>query len=219
MGALTRKIIEKERPIPRYEVPLRRVEEVKKPPENSSLKSISPDEFEDYIKFAIDELEKFGDKPYVMFENKKVWFDAKTSGIFPRFEAVRLPSFVTLNRPLYNYPGWTFEGFIFQPMTSEECSKSFVNGSDNPYLNEDGNFNNFPTEFKKIILVANWKKNKSCCVTSTGSIYYYSDTDEITMVPIHRLNGVNAFVRMRHAKMISSWLENELIPDCSELNI
>jgi len=212
MDALTRKNIEKDRPIPRYEIPLRRFEEVKKPPENSSPKSISPDEFEDYIKFAIDELEKFRGKPYVMFENKKVWYDAKTSGIFPRFEAVQLPSFVTLNRPLYSYPGWTFEGFIFQPMTPEECLKSFVMGSDNPYMNEDGNFNNFPTEFKKIILVANWKGNKSCCITSTGSINYYSDTDEITMVPIYRLNGVNA-TSMRHAKMINSWLENELVPE------
>ena len=216
-GQISQSNKEKDRPTPCYEVALRNdaknfeyVEE--KHPEIPAPQSISPNEFENYITFAIDELEKFRDVPYVMFENKKVWFDAKTSGIFPRFEAVELPSFATTGRPLYNYAGWTLEGFLFQPMTPEEALKSFVIGKGNPYLSDDGNFTNFRTELKKIFLVTGWKGNKSCCVTTGGLISYYSDTDKITVIPIYRLNGVNG-TSLRHGKVINAWLENGLIPE------
>ncbi len=153
IGQISQSHKEKKRTTPCYEVPLRRDTKIfdveEKQLETPALQSISPDEFENYITFAIDELEKFRDAPYVMFEKKKVWYDAKTSGIFPRFEAVELPSFATVGRPLYNYAGWEFEGFTFQPMTLEEALKSFVLGKDNPYLDEDGNFNNFRTLLKK----------------------------------------------------------------------
>ena len=203
----------KDRTCPCYEVALRgNLKNIESPPKTSAKKSISLDEFEDYVTFAIDELEKFRDAPYVMMENKKVWFDRGTGGIFPRFEAVELPSFATVGRPLYNYSGWTFEGFTFTPMTPEECLKSFIVGMDNPYLDEDGNFKYFPTALKKIILVSGWKGNKSYCVTSSGQINIYSDSDEITMVPICRLSGVNA-INAQYGKTVNAWLVNELIPE------
>lgn len=214
--AITQNNKEKNRTCPCYEVALRGdfkiADSDKKQTKPPAPQTISLDEFEGYVTFAIDELEKFRDAPYVMMENKKVWFDRKTSGIFPRFEAVELPSFATVGRPLYNYSGWTFEGFIFTPMTPEECLKSFVIGQDNPYLDEDGNFKHFATPLKKIILVSGWKGAKSCCVTSNGINHVYSDSDKITMVPIYRLNGVNS-ISMQHGKIINAWLMNELIPE------
>ena len=216
MGQVSQSHKEKNRPTPCYEVPLRRDTKIfdveEKQPETPALKSISLDEFESNITSAIDELEKFRDSSYVMFENKKVWYDAKTSGIFPRFEAVELPSLATVGRPLYNYAGWNFEGFTFQPMTPEEALRSFVLGKDNPYLDEDGNYKHFRTALKKIILVTGWKGNKSYCVTSSGQMNIYSDADKITMVPIYRLNGINA-MSMRYGKVINAWLANELIPE------
>ncbi|MBQ6297437.1 MAG: hypothetical protein IJK81_07065 [Selenomonadaceae bacterium] len=203
----------KDRTCPCYEVALRgNLKVVDRAPKPTSPKSISLDEFESYVTFAIDELEQFRDAPYVMMENKKVWFDRETGGIFPRFEAVELPSFATVGRPLYNYAGWTFEGFTFLPMTPEECLRSFVVGMDNPYLDEDGNFKYFPTALKKIILVSGWKGNKSYCITSSGQTNIYSDSDKITMVPIYRLNGVNAR-SVQYGKIISAWLTYELIPE------
>ncbi len=203
----------KDRTCPCYEVALRgNLKNIDSTPKTSAKKSISLDEFEAYVTFAIDELEKFKDAPYVMMENKKVWFDRATGGIFPRFEAVELPSFATVGRPLYNYSGWSFEGFTFTPMTPEECLKSFIVGMENPYLDEDGNFKYFPTALKKIILVSGWKGSKSYCVTSSGQINIYSDSDKITMVPIFRLTGVNS-TNAQYGKTVNAWLTNELVPE------
>ena len=175
-------------------------------------KMISLDEFESYVTFALEELEQFKDAPYVMMENKKVWFDRKTAGIFPRFEAVELPSFATRGRPLANLPGWDFEGFTFLPMTPEEFLKSFIIGQNNPYIDEEGFFRHFPTKLKKNILVIGWKNNKSLCMNTSGIENYWADSDKVTMVPIYRLNGMNA-TKMWHGEAVRAWLANELIPE------
>ena len=119
---------EKDRTHPCYQVAFRGDaknvdDDTRKPVQSSKPKTLTPENFEDVeelIKRALRGLEQFRGAPYVMFENKKVWFSAETNGIFPRFEAVTLPSFEVRNRPLLNYAGFEFEGLTFKPMTDIE---------------------------------------------------------------------------------------------------
>ena len=203
---------EKNRTHPCYEAALRRENMREQPSETPAHKNISLDEFEAYISLVIDELEKFKEKPFVMMENKKVWFDRATSALFPRFEAVKLPHFPTLNRPLRNFSGWQFEGLTFYAMTAEECKKSFIIGKINPYLSENGTFENFPTELKRIILVDDWRGKKSLCLNTSGIENYYADLNEITLVPIFRLNGIDSG-SFGHGRAVVAWLTYDLIPE------
>ena len=203
---------EKDRTHPCYEATLRRDNTREQPSETPTPKNISLDELEDYISLVIDELEKFKENPFVMMENKKVWFDRATSALFPRFEAVKLPHFPTVNRPLRNFSGWQFEGLTFYPMTVEECKKSFIIGKINPYLSENGTFENFPTELKRIILVDGGSGKKSLCLNTSGIVNYYSDLNEITLVPIFRLNGMDS-EHFGHGRAVVAWLTYDLIPE------
>ena len=225
MGDFTKKIDkemqknsykEKNRTSPCYEIAFRAdskgVEEPKILPQVSARKSMTLNEFNEQINFVIEELRQFKGQNFVMMSNKKVCFDRQNASLFPRFEYCDLPAFSTVNRPLYNYPGFYFEGMRFEAMTPEECLKSFTITSGNPYLNEDGTFKHFTTQIKKSILVEGWTHKKSCCVNSKGEINYWADTDQVTMVPIFRLNGVNSNA-MTFGQMIKSWLMCGLIPE------
>lgn len=174
--------------------------------------SLQREELQDVLVKAIDTLNGLAKDPYVLFDNKEVWFDRKTAGFFPKFDKVDLPSFQTRGRPLDNFPGWDFEGLHFEVMTDAECRKSFTLSSDlqNPYLSkQDGTFKGFTTNIKKAIMVK--KGNFAVCIDSNGAIRNWSDANHVTLVPIYRLQGVNSR-SMKQGRAACCWLKYGLIP-------
>ena len=212
--------VEKDRTHPCYKITLRKnFKPLEKPPalpkvsaKVSAKNPMQLEEFTEQINFILNELKQFRYQDFVMMSNKAVCFDRNNASIFPRFEFCELPTFSTVNRPLYNYPGFYFEGLRFEPMTSEECLKSFTINSGNPYLNEDGSFKYLKTVLKKILLVNGFANGKSCCIASIGVKNFYADSEKITMVPILRFNGVNS-QPLSYSQSIRTWLMMGLIPE------
>ena len=86
---------------------------------------------------VLDDIRPIADKTFVMMKNKAVWFDRNNAALYPKFEALTLPTFTTKGQPSKNY-GLDFEGFRFVAMTRKECMKSFVDWAGNPYLQDNG---------------------------------------------------------------------------------
>ncbi len=161
-----------------------------------------------------DDIASACDKTFVMMKNKQVWFDRNNAALFPKFEAGVLQAFDTRNQPTRNY-SLNFENFTFVPMTSNEFSKSFLNGKGNPYLQNDGNFNFFPRNIhgrSEILTEEINGSNQSHIRCSDGSESWWSDSDVITIVPIHRLRGKNAAAMSYHDAFFT-WIQLGLVPE------
>ncbi|WP_295916935.1 hypothetical protein [uncultured Anaerovibrio sp.] len=174
------------------------------------------EEFQNVVMEVITILNSFARKPYVLFANKDLWFDRKTAGLFPQFDKVKLldgvelPQFKTQGRPLDNFTGWDFEGFHFDVMTANECSKSFTTVKDNPYLDNDGKFRGFTSNIKKAIMA---RKGSSAVCIDTGNMQRscVNSKQSVTLVPIFRLQGVDSR-SMEHGNAAKAWLHYGLIP-------
>lgn len=104
------------------------------------------------IESFFEELKPIAEQRFVMIKNKQVWYDRENVALFPKFESGILYATKTRNPPAPT-KGYSlnFEGFTFVPMTSNEFDKSFLIGSNNPYLNKDGNFNFFRQIYIKVM--------------------------------------------------------------------
>ncbi|MBQ7706020.1 MAG: hypothetical protein IJT73_11465, partial [Selenomonadaceae bacterium] len=79
--------MEKDRTHPVYEIVVREdFQSTDEPPKSEQAVTFSPEKFVADIQLLTQELDQYRIKPFVMMENKKVWFDRKTAGLFPRFE-------------------------------------------------------------------------------------------------------------------------------------
>ena len=159
-----------------------------------------------------DDIAPACDKTFVMMKNKQVWFDRNNAALYPKFERFNLPSFCTSGQPSRNY-SVDFEGFHFVAISPIECTKSFAKGSGNPYLNVD-HFRYFPIRDQLILTDSILANNGGVRFfdVSNGDFSAWDDSDQVTLVPIHRLRGKNASA-MNYVDSILAWLENGLIPE------
>lgn len=166
----------------------------------------------DIINLA-ENIKSVADKTFVMMKNKKVWFDRNNAALYPKFEEFTLPEFKTAGQPSKNY-SVDFEGFHFVGMTRREGLNSFINGSGNPYLKDDGNFRNFPNSQNRFggILTGELNSGGVWVVWQDGCLSNYNNSDIFTLVPIYRLKG-NDSGHISFLEAVWLWLKNELIPE------
>ena len=157
-------------------------------------------------------MEGWGEQRFFTMKNKPVWFDPAVAGLYPCLESASLPVFETLELPAETYPGLDFAGFHFETMTREECQKTFRRGNGNPYIKGDGTVKHFRAESQSdCILTRGRYQGQSRVVYTNGTYSWWRDSDEVTLVPIHRLRGVNA-PAMSLAETVLQLLALGLVP-------
>ena len=171
-----------------------------------------------------DDIAPVADKRFVLFKNKKVWFDRDVSGLFPRMEDRDLPVFkCEAGSAVWNFNDWLKDGISFTAMTDNECQRVFSGGNGNPYV--DGNNLKFTTaDCPHMISVKTRVKNQSNCTTwfsiAHNRIIYDNSCDyrsshcsrTATLVPICRLRGKNANP-MSYSEAFFEWIELGLVPE------
>ncbi len=154
------------------------------------------------------------DKTFIMMKNKKVWFDRNNAAIYPKFEEFTLPQFKTKGQPSKNY-SVDFEGFHFVGMTRREGMNSFTELERNPYLQDNGNFRNFPNSENRFncVLTGDLNSKSGVWYFKSNSCCHSDDTENIfTLVPICRLKGKDCR-RIGFVEAVLLWLKNGLVPE------
>ena len=170
-----------------------------------------------------DDIAPAADKRFVLFKNKFVWFDRDVSGLFPRMENKDLPVFQCNQGAAARAYSETREGFLFLPMTYNECSRTFRKDNGNPYVDgsSDRRFYyhanvNWDCE---IILGEIQNGCSSSCrwwrMRANSDVGYCggrSCSTKAYLIPIHRLRGKNASA-MSYPESVLTWIANGLIPE------
>lgn len=155
-----------------------------------------------------DDIAPACDKTFVMMKNKRIFFDRNNAALYPKFEHM-LPVVGGNVQNVVNY-SLDFEGFRFVTMTFEECSKSFTNGTGNPYLRSDGNFRYFTNHTSQILTNLTSGSIYYACHSNGGSEGWSSTS--VTLVPIHRLRGKNS-AAMKYHDAFFTWIQLGLLPE------
>ena len=173
-----------------------------------------------------DDIAPVADKRFVLFKNKKVWFDREVSGLFPRMEDRDLPVFQCNssfdNRAIKNFKCFEREGFKFSFLTFQEVEKTFGKGKGNPYLDGSGNLTFCKNVSHRSNIIVGIKEGSDCsywydasnncrrgneCGNCPGNCTYTA-----TLVPIYRLRGKNA-AAMSYFDSFFSWIKLGLMPE------
>ena len=182
---------------------------------NSVLADI--DALEKDLSAFFEELKPIAEQRFVMMKNKKVWYDRENVAIYPKFEEFELPQFPTSGDATAKY-SVEFEGFRFVGINRIECMRSFMLGSENPYLQQDnGNYRCFPSNNKfldQIITSEIWDDNLAVWhIISNGYVYTNNNTDNIrVLIPIHRFQE-NVSKKPTSIEVIWLWINNGLLPE------
>lgn len=157
-----------------------------------------------------EELKPIAEQHFVMMKNKQVWYDRENAALFPKFEAMTLPKTNTICDPTRTWKGLDFENYHFVIMTRQEFNKSFLNDSGNPYL-KDGHYLHFPIR-NGCVLINEKNGNSTYFLQPNGGSGSWNDSDEITIVPICRLNGKDG-QPFSYRQTLLIWIEEELLPE------
>ena len=162
-----------------------------------------------------DDIAPACDKTFVMMKNKQVWFDRNNAALFPKFEAVTLPSVTMDSHRAHNYSGLDFEDFHFVTMTENEFCKSFIQGTGCPYLKSDGHYNHLPDHLYWYDWIATDETNgnQTRIRHSNGNTSWQNSSSyRAAIIPIHRLRGRNASA-MSYFDSFITWINLKLIPE------
>lgn len=180
---------------------------------NSVLSDI--DNLSNDLSNFFEKLRPIAEQHFTMMKNKKVWFDRLNVALYPRFEAFELPQIRSYGDEASKY-SIDFEGFHFVGINRIECMHSFFINSQNPYLQNDGTYKNFPSDnelLDEIITCEIWDDGKNVWkIISNGYVVTTDDKRLRTLIPIHRMQRDSSKIPT-FIDVIWLWIKNGLLPE------
>lgn len=167
-----------------------------------------------------DDIAEVCDKRFVLFENRKVWFDRDVAGFYPRIDYFKEDDISVLQEKVrrfhYNRESfdWEWDGLNFTIPTGQECAKTFPEPmKDHPYIGDNGKLKHLDSfvRYPHVVMGKDIGYDVKCHNVETGAITYVGPSD-CAVVPICRLRGENSSP-MTYTDSLFTWITMGLMPE------
>lgn len=170
------------------------------------------------------------ERRFVMMKNKRVWFDRKVAGLYPKLDKCTVPYCQSMDNNRYDVAnradieGLQLNGTMFASMEVDgipfvlpslrEAQKTFHIGNTNPYLRQNGIIAyNDSSSYKDQFVTEDYRNNNGSLKTyrtGGGTDYWYGNS--IILIPICRLNGKDG-QPLTLGRTLYEWLKHGLVPE------